>query len=688
MTNDVSFPRLAARTQRFTLGEPRNFVVSTDGARLLFLRSDGPTDAINKLWLRDIASSRETCIADPQKIRNATSGMTPAERARRERLREGAGGITGYTVSSDFSRATFSLGGQLFVVDINDSAEPRDAGVEPGVFDPKISPSADSVAFVRGGSLCVSDFAGHERVLCAEEPHITWGMAEFIAAEEMQRMSGYWWSPDGSRIIAARVDVTAVGVWHIADPAHPEASPIEHRYPAAGTLNARVDLFVVDVASGARTSISLPPGEWEYINSVHWSTRGALVQLQTRDQCTVVVCAINPETGETSVRSTDEDAQWIEIVPGTPSLASNAELVTCTERNGARQILVDGTPVTPLTMHVRNIVSAGDAILFVAHSVDEPASHRLWRYSLGTRELIALTPEHEVVSAWGNDACHVTRETSLARVKANFTCAGSGIQSNSAPLPFNPQVTLHQLGTRRIPTAVVTPRDNRPGPLPVLMNPYGGPHAQRVMSSAMSFAESQWFADQGFIVVIVDGAGTPGHGSQWEREVHRDLASPVLADQVEVLSHLASVEPRADLTRVAIRGWSFGGYLAALAVLREPRHFHCAIAGAPVTEWRLYDTHYTERYLGNPSVDSAPYDATSLLPLAHRLERPLLLVHGLADDNVVAAHTLQLSDALLAAGKPHEVLPLSGVTHMTPQEHVAENLVLHQLDFLRRHLGE
>jgi dipeptidyl-peptidase 4 len=156
---------------------------------------------------------------------------------------------------------------------------------------------------------------------------------------------------------------------------------------------------------------------------------------------------------------------------------------------------------------------------------------------------------------------------------------------------------------------------------------------------------------------------------------------------VTALEGAASEHPELDLSRVAIRGWSFGGYLAALAVLQRPDVFHAAIAGAPVTEWRLYDTHYTERYLGDPTVDAAPYARTSLLPLAHQLTRPLLLVHGLADDNVVAAHSLQLSSALLAAGKPHELLALVGVSHMTPQEVVAENLLLHQLDFLRRALA-
>jgi dipeptidyl-peptidase-4 len=197
---------------------------------------------------------------------------------------------------------------------------------------------------------------------------------------------------------------------------------------------------------------------------------------------------------------------------------------------------------------------------------------------------------------------------------------------------------------------------------------------------------SQWFADQGFAVVVCDGAGTPGRGSAWEREVFGDLAQPVLDDQVSALAGAAEETGILDLARVGIRGWSFGGYLAALAVLRRPDVFHAAVAGAPVTDWRLYDTHYTERYLGNPTVDAGPYERTSLLTGANNLTRPLLLIHGLADDNVVAAHTLQFSSALVAAGRPHEVLPLSGVSHMTPQEVVAENLLLLQLEFLRRHL--
>jgi dipeptidyl-peptidase-4 len=251
----------------------------------------------------------------------------------------------------------------------------------------------------------------------------------------------------------------------------------------------------------------------------------------------------------------------------------------------------------------------------------------------------------------------------------------------------SPNVEILHVGERRLATAVLFPHDHDGSPLPVLLDPYGGPHALRVLRSTNAHLTSQWFADQGFAVVVTDGRGTPGRGSEWERAVHGDLASAVLEDQVDALHAVADTIGGLDLDRVAIRGWSFGGYLAALAVLRRPDVFHAAVAGAPVTEWRLYDTHYTERYLGDPTTRPGPYETSSLIPLAPQLTRPLLLVHGLADDNVVAAHTLQLSSALLAAGRPHEVLPLVGVTHMTPQEAIAENLLLHQLDFLRRALG-
>ncbi len=256
----------------------------------------------------------------------------------------------------------------------------------------------------------------------------------------------------------------------------------------------------------------------------------------------------------------------------------------------------------------------------------------------------------------------------------------------------HPQPRFLNAGPSAIRTAVLLPSWHQPGTkLPVLLDPYGGPGAQRVIKAATMYLAPQWFAEQGFAVVVADGRGTPGRGPAWDRMIAGDFATGVLEDQVTALHAAAEAFADLDRERVAIRGWSFGGYLSALAVLRRPDVFHAAVAGAPVTDWRLYDTHYTERYLGDPARDAAAYEQSSITNDPERTgaaaARPLLIIHGLADDNVVVAHSLRLSSALLAAGYPHSVLPLSGVTHMTPQEVVAENLLLLQVAFLKQALG-
>ena len=313
----------------------------------------------------------------------------------------------------------------------------------------------------------------------------------------------------------------------------------------------------------------------------------------------------------------------------------------------------------------------------------------LFRSPDGT--LQQVTEGAGVHSATAGGGTVVVRTASLDTDRAGVTVHhrdGRGEITSHAQSPLvRPRPVVRHLGERRLATAVLLPDGHDGSPLPVLLDPYGGPHAQRVLQSRVAYATSQWFADQGFAVVVTDGRGTPARGPAWERAVWGDLAGPVLDDQVDALDALARVDERLDRSRVGIRGWSFGGYLAALAVLRRPDVFGAAVAGAPVTEWRLYDTHYTERYLGHPDGYPEHYERTSLLDDAASLRRPLLLIHGMVDDNVVVAHTLQLSSALLAAGRPHSVLPLSGVTHMTPQEVVAENLLRVQVAFLRSSLG-
>lgn len=696
-----TFPRQYARTQRFTLGEPRDLTVSKDGARIVFARSRAGDDPANCLWTLDVATGDERLVADPAELLGAVDDdhLPAEERARRERMREGAGGITAYATDDAVTVTAFTLAGRLFVAGLL-SGKARELAVEGPVFDARPDPVATRVAYVSGRSLRIAELDGSSWELAGEpDPDVTWGSADFIAAEEMHRFRGYWWSPDGAAIAACRVDNSPVGTWYIANPGEPAQAPQQVRYPAAGTANPDVRLHVLALDGGS-TEVVWDRAAYPYLATVRWAAEHRLVlTVQSRDQRSLMVLEADARTGETEPLFADGDPAWVELVPGTPALLADGQLVTAADRDGARRLMVDGQPVTPTDLQVRSVLAAhGDEVYFAANPLDDATVQHVWRWrSDGT--LDALTDEPGVhsavvggpVSADGQQPVIVLRSAVLT--EPGFTTQvfdGPTIASHAATPLVTPNVHLHRFGERGLATAVLLPAGRKPGDkgraLPVLLDPYGGPHAQRVTAAYNAYLSSQWFADQGFAVVVIDGRGTPGRGSEWERSVHLDLATAPLDDQIDAL-HAAAAEYKLDLTKVAIRGWSFGGYLAALAVLRRPDVFHAAVAGAPVTEWRLYDTHYTERYLGDPFADAAPYAATSLLPLAGELTRPLLLVHGLADDNVVAAHTLQLSNALLAAGKPHEVLPLVGVTHMTPQEVVAENLLLHQLEFLRRSLG-
>ena len=682
-----TFPRQYARTQRLSLGEPRSFTVSPDGSRVIFIRSHSGSDAVNTLWSLDTATGVERELLDPRTLNTDLSELTAAELRQRERAREGASGVTSYACNRDVTLAVTVLGGSVVLIDLI-SGDVTMSSIESGVFDVRLSPDGSTISYLRGTSLCVASLTGGERVIASDSNEtISWGNAEFIAAEEMGRFRGYWWSPDSQSIAACRVDVSPVNVWHIADPAHPELPATEHRYPAAGTPNASVSLHIISIATTTATSVELS-GNWEYLNTVSWNSAGLIAQTQTRDQKQIDIHSIDASSGKATIVFTDTDAAWVELVAGVPALQQDGTLVTCADREGSRRLLVNGSAVTPTTMQVRSVVSVGDSIVFMANDISTPWEMDAWAYNNGAIERI--TQSDGVASVTGSRSCYVSRISTLDTERAQFAVhtatATHDIVSLAESSLVQPNVRILSVGPRGIPVAILLPRDGHSTKLPVLFDPYGGPHAQRVVASRASYNSSQWFADQGFVVVIVDNTGTPGKGSAWERGVLNDLAQPVLADQVEILRDLNDLEPRADTSRVGIRGWSFGGYLAALAVLRRSDLFHAAVAGAPVTDWRLYDTHYTERYLGNPSIDASAYEATSLFNDAEHLQQPLLLIHGLADDNVVAAHTLQLSSALLAAGKPHEVLPLSGVTHMTPQEVVAENLLLHQLEFLQRHL--
>ncbi|MEU9911538.1 prolyl oligopeptidase family serine peptidase [Streptomyces sp. NPDC051001] len=701
-TTSDSFPRRHARTQRFTLGAPRAFAVAPDGSRVVFLRSSSGTDRASSLWVLDPADGGERVAADPRALLGgASEDLSPQERARRERSREGGAGIVGYATDTAVELASFALSGRLFAAELR-AGTARELPVPGPVIDPRPSPDGRFVAYVAQGALRVTGAEGEgDRALAEpESEHVTYGLAEFIAAEEMGRSRGFWWSPESDLLLVARADDTPVRRWWISDPARPERDPQHVAYPAAGTANAEVRLFVIGL-DGARTEVSWDRKRYPYLAHVHWSAAGApLLLVQARDQRSQLFLAVDPGSGATRMVHADEDPTWLDLFPGVPCWSPSGRLVRIADEGGARVLAVGERPLTGPQLHVRAVLDVSDDDVLISASAGERAAapetgevHVYRVNELGMERVSQEPGVHSAVRAGGVTVL-VSATPGRAGSRAQVLRDGkrtSTVMSYAEDPGMSPRVILTEGGARRIPCAVLLPRDHDGAtPLPVLMDPYGGPHGPRVLAAHNAHLTSQWFADQGFAVVVADGRGTPGRSPAWEKAIHHDLTVS-LDDQVEALESLAKSYPF-DLSRVAIRGWSYGGWLAGLAVLRRPDVFHAGIAGAPVTDWRLYDTHYTERYLGDPTASPESYARSSLLTdegLSSPAEphRPLMIVHGLADDNVVAAHTLRLSSALLSAGRPHEVLPLSGVTHMTPQEQVAENLLLLQVDFLKRSLG-
>jgi dipeptidyl-peptidase 4 len=692
-----SFPQQQARTQRFTLGTPRTFGISPDGNRITFLRTKSGDDPVTCLWEADAATGTERLVADPRALGAGEENLSPEERARRERIRETAGGIVSYATDARRAVAVFALSGQVYVARL-DTGDVSLVPTKTPALDPRPDPLARKVAYVHEGALRVIDLATNDDQVVAAEEGVSYGLAEFVAAEEMGRSRGYWWSPDGTRLLVARVDESPVRQWYIADPANPDRAPAAVRYPAAGTPNADVSLIIAPAAGGPGQPVPWDRAAFGYLVNANWD-ENLLIVTQTRDQKTMRV--IDGITGD--VIREDTDPHWTDIIGGTPAQLPGGRIVWTETSDDTRRLIIapvaelaSAAPLTPPGLQVREILCTdGETVFFTAST--ESTEIGVWSY--GPAGLTAVATEPGVHSARAAGGTIITSSRGLngnqLSVRINKNGKDTAGIASLAQQPNLPQPSPHfmKAGPDEIRTAVLFPSWHKAGTkLPVLMAPYSGPAAQRVLKATGAFLTAQWFAEQGFAVVVADGRGTPARGLAWEREVAGDFATIVLEDQVTALHAAAEQFGDLDTSRVGIHGWSFGGYLSALAVLRRPDVFHAAIAGAPVTDWRLYDTHYTERYLGDPAANPAAYEKSSITNDPERavesVRRPLLIIHGLADDNVVAAHTLRLSSALLAAGYPHSVLPLSGVTHMTPQEIVAENLLLLQVAFLRSSLPE
>jgi dipeptidyl-peptidase 4 len=675
----ISLPGQIARTKRFTLGVPSQFRIARDGAAVVFLRSRAGDDPVACLWALDLDSGAERLLADPAGLLAGGPG-------------EPGSGIGGYAVDQAGGLAAFALAGRLWTVDLA-SGRARCLPAQGPVSDPRPDPTSLRIGYIGDGTLRTieADGTGDRAIAAPDGPDVTFGIAQHTGDTSPDGPRGFWWAPDGSRLLVARTDSAGVGLWHIADPAEPGQAPQTMRYAAAGTANPDVTLWITGL-DGTRTQVHWDREAFEYLSGAGWDVQGPFAVVMSRDQRTVRFLGIDPADGGTTVMSEQRDECWVQLIPGLPARTASGALVSHADRDGTRYLTVDGVPVTPAALQLREVLGMdGDEVLFTASG--EPTETHLWVYrpADGIRRVSAGSAVHSGVRQ-GGTAVHIARDTDRPGGRAAVMRDGKPPVpvANLAERPvLEPHATRLVLGPRELRAVLYLPSWYRPGGgrLPVLADPYGGAGLQRVTAElSWRCLVSQWFAEQGFAVLVADGAGTPGRGPGWEREVHGDLFGPVLDDQVTAVREAARLHPDLDPGRVGIRGWSFGGSLAVWAVLQRPDVFHAAVAGAGVTDQRLYNAHWRERFLGHPGQFPDRYEAFSLVRAAPKLTRPLLLMHGLADTNVHPANTLRLSSALLAAGRSHEVMLLPGLGHQVMDGPVTEELLWHQVRFLQRHL--
>jgi dipeptidyl-peptidase-4 len=704
----MEYPELAARTRRFSYGAPRAVTVGSDGSRVVFLRSGGGEDPVDRLYVFDVATGTERLIVDPATLlAGETAELPAAERALRERTRLSADGIGSFATDPNATVAAFTLGGRLYRADLR-TGDVVPCQAAAGALDARPDPTGSRIAYVSTDgdvALRVTSPDGGD-TLIAGEAGISWGLAEFIAAEEFGRYHGYWWSPDGTGLLAARVDESRVNRWHLSDPSSPDEPARTIAYPFAGSPNAEVSLHLLDL-DGGWVDVHWDRETYPYVVSVSWTEIGGpLITVLRRLQQHGLVLAVDPRTGETQVHAELADPRWVSPIPGTPAYLPDSRVLVGGElaHDGydARCLFADGTLVSPPQLYVHEVCGRLDYDLVVQASEGEPSERHLYRLTLGAStssvDMTRLTNAPGLHRGYVGGGTLVVQSSTLELARTSWTVWRRGTQVGeltnlAAAPPYAPRPALERVTDRRLPTAVLYPRAHVAGRrLPVLVDVYGGPGHQEVIAARAAWQEKQWWADAGFAVVTIDNRGTPGVAPSFEKVVHRRMADVVLTDQVDALHALADKHPDLDLGAVAIRGWSFGGWLSALAGLRRPDVYRAAVVGAPVTDWELYDTAYTERYLGLPSDGSDVYAHHSVVSMASEALRPtdartpMLLIHGFADDNVVAANTLRLSAAMLATGRPHSMIPLPGASHMAAGG-IGESLLRLELGFLKETLS-
>jgi dipeptidyl-peptidase-4 len=691
---DAAFLKEISDTRSYTLGRPSSVKFLPDGSKLLFLRATSEDSALS-LYEFDLHTKEEKVLLTPEQLlKGAIESLSPEEKARRERMRVSSKGLTSYQISKSGAQILLSYSGSIYVFSLADRAVKEVATKQENnaPFDPKFSPDEEKVAFVRGDELWVTHLKSGEtkQLTTGANEQKTHAQAEFVAQEEMDRSDGYWWSPDSTQLIYEEANAEGVEQLYLGDPANPSDIAPLVSYPRPGKKNVEVSLGIISLdgvsARAARSLDGQTRSTWlrwdqekyPYLTRVLWSQNAPLsILVSSRDQRTFSLMTVEA-SGETKELLVEHDDAWLNLSMDYRWLMDGSGFLWPTEREGNWQLALYNKEgafqkyLTPASLGFRSIKRLFNDKIIVTGGA-EPINQSIYSISLTNGEISPITKDKGKFfdGTFGESGDYTLSESSLESFSIPSVYHANGevigqLSNVAKEPPVWPKVSIKKVGDGLgFYTALVKPSDfDKDKRYPVIVRVYGGPGVRTVYTSGASYILDQWIADHGFLVVKIDGRGTPDRGRAWERELYGKFSSVPLEDQVAGLLALAKEEPSLDLERVGIIGHSFGGYMAALSVLKRPDIYKAGVASAPVADWLDYDTFYTERYLGVPEKDTTLYDENGLLMYAKELSRPLLLIHGTADDNVHFSQTLKLSDALFRAGKDYEMVTLAGQTHM------------------------
>lgn len=704
---DEAVLRSIVETRAFRLGAPTMMTPTPDGQAVLFLRS-GARDTRQSLFKLDVTKGTLHELVTPERLSGAEN-LTAEERALRERMRTRGTGITSFELTSDGLAIIIPYAGRIHVFD-RMTGLVRQLPTSDGVVDVHASPDGKRVAYVHDHDLYVCEIDGkttETRLTRGGTEHTSHGLAEFIAAEEFERTRGFFFSPDSQQIAYEEVDQTQVERLTIANLAHPEQAPDRPYYPRAGHSNASVRFGIMSVRGGPTTWVKWDREKFPYVAQVRWEDGPLVMYVLDREQKNGQLLLVDPRTGKTTPIVIEHDDVFLEIDPSVPRfLADGKRFYWSTERDGELRLELrsidappsrDGTYVTPKGFGYRELLDVDEARSRVmVEASAEPAESGLFAVPLagGEPQPIGTHPGTVHARFGRSHDLYASYEANTTHYPSYFAVTVDGkrtaIPHLSERPPFEPNVEILRVGPEQVRVAVIRPRNFVKGSrAPVIDAAYGGPHAVVAVADAIRHARSQFIADAtGAIVVAIDAKGTPYRTREWSRAIYGKLGEVPVQGHIDVLKELAKQIPEMDLSRVGVFGWSYGGYFAGYAVLKHPTIYKVGVAGAPVADWRDYDTAYAERYLGLPGTNGQAYDENSLFVAARKTTtpRPLLLIHGTADDNVYFTSSLKLANTMTEAHLPVEFLPLVDQTHLVSTPEQAFIAWRKTAEFLRDHL--